>query len=398
LSAKYDICVVGGGGRAGLGLSLAFATRGVRVRIYDTNTNVVEKIRRGEMPFLERDGETCLRKALAEGNLDISAAPDSMRGVPTVIVIIGTPIDEFHNPDLKGFIRCFDDMRPSLTNDQLLILRSTVYPGVTDWLRDYLDRAGLNPLIAFCPERIVEGHALRELATLPQIVSGVTPEAEQKAADLFLRIAPTVVRMHPMEAEFGKLFANVYRYIQFAAANQFFMMATAAGLDFYKILEGLKRDYPRLSDLPGAGFAAGPCLFKDTMQLSSFSDNKFGLGYSAMLVNEGLPSFVVDQMAKKHHLPSLKVGILGMAFKANSDNIRSSLSYKLKKLLQLRAKEVLTADPFVKDDPELVPIETLLTNSDLIVIGTGHVQFRSLDMHGKPVVDIWNFFGKGCTI
>lgn len=398
MNASHDVCVVGGGGRVGLGLALVFASRGLRVLIYDIDTAVLETIGRGRMPFFERDAEPLLREALDSGRVRLSSLPESVRGVPNVVVIIGTPIDEFLNPDLKAFVRCFDQMRPSLTDDQLLILRSTVYPGITDWLRSHLARQGLNSPIAFCPERIVEGNAVRELQTLPQIVSGLSPQAEERAAELFLRIAPSVVRMKPMEAEFAKLFANAYRYIQFAAANQFFMMATAAGLDFYRILEGMKRDYPRLADLPRAGFAAGPCLFKDTMQLSAFYDNQFSLGQSAMLVNEGLPLFLVEQMAKKYDLASMTVGILGMAFKADSDNTRSSLSYKLKKLLNLRAMRVLAADPLVTSDSELVPVETLVHEADLVVIAMGHSQFRSLDLKGKPVVDVWNYFGKGCRI
>ncbi len=398
MSPTPQLCVVGGGGRVGLGLSLVFASRGVPVLIYDVDKKVLEKIGRGEMPFAERDAQPLLEKALKAGNLQLSSQPESVRGVPNVIVIIGTPIDEFHNPDFKAFIRCFDQMSASLSDDQLIILRSTVYPGVTEWLQGYLARHGLRPSIAFCPERIVEGHAVKELQTLPQIVSGLTPEAEERAVVLFRNIASSIVCMKPKEAEFAKLFANAYRYIQFAAANQFFMMATAAGLDFYRILDGMKRDYPRLSDLPRAGFAAGPCLFKDTLQLSAFYDNQFTLGYSAMFVNEGLPRFLVGRMASKYDLESMTVGILGMAFKADSDNPRSSLSYKLKKLLQFRAKRVLTADPLVTNDPDLVPVKTLIDDSDLIVIATAHSQFASLDLKGKPIVDICNYLGKGCRL
>lgn len=398
MSSTHQLCVVGGAGRVGLGLSLVFASKGQRVLIYDIDETVLGKIGRGELPFFERDAQPLLQKALDSGTLELSSRSESVRGIPNVIVIIGTPIDKFHNPDLSAFVRCFDQMRSSLSDDQLIILRSTVYPGVTKWLQGYLAQHGLKPSIAFCPERIVEGHAVRELQTLPQIVSGLTPEAEERAAALFLRIAPSTVRMQPMEAEFAKLFANAYRYIQFAAANQFFMMATDAGLDFYRILEGMKHNYPRLSDLPRAGFAAGPCLFKDTLQLSEFYDNRFTLGYSSMLVNEGLPRFIVNQMATRHDLGSMTVGILGMAFKADSDNPRSSLSYKLKKLLQLRARRVLTADPLVKNDPDLIPAETLIGDSDLIVIATAHSQFASLDLRGKPVVDVCNYFGKGCWL
>ena len=102
--------------------------------------------------------------------------------------------------------------------------------------------------------------------------------------------------LEPEEAELAKLFTNTWRYIKFAAANQFYMMANDRGLDFERIRQGIALDYPRAADLPGAGFAAGPCLLKDTMQLAAFSDNTFALGHSAMLVNEGLPLYLVSRL------------------------------------------------------------------------------------------------------
>ena len=143
----------------------------------------------------------------------------------------------------------------------------------------------------------MEGRAVEELQTLPQIVSGATPEAEEAAARVFSRIAPEIVRLSPVEAELAKLFTNAYRYVQFSVANQFYMIAAAANVDYYRVVEGMKRNYPRSKAFPGAGFTAGPCLLKDTMQLATFYRNQFGLGFQAMLVNEGMPQFVVDRIA-----------------------------------------------------------------------------------------------------
>jgi UDP-N-acetyl-D-mannosaminuronic acid dehydrogenase len=247
--------------------------------------------------------------------------------------------------------------------------------------------------MAFCPERVVQGHSLNELQQLPQIVSGVTPEAEEAAARLFSTIAPSIVRMKPKEAEFAKLFSNAYRYIQFAAANQFYMMVEAAGLEYHRVLAGMKQDYPRLRDLPGPGLAAGPCLFKDTLQLAAYAHNQFGLGYSAIQVNEGLPTFLIGQLAKNYPLSKLTVGLLGMAFKSESDDVRASLSYKLKKLLRFEARDVLTTDPFVREDPDLLPLETVLARSDVLILCVPHNAYRGLTIT-KPVVDVWNFYKK----
>jgi len=200
------------------------------------------------------------------------------------------------------------------------------------------------------------------------------------------------VRMVPTEAEFAKLFSNAYRYIQFAATNQFFMMVQSAGLDYHRLLAGLKDDYPRMRDLPGPGLAAGPCLYKDTLQLAAFSNHQFSLGYSAIQVNEGLPAYLLLQLENKYNLREMTVGLLGMAFKAESDDIRSSLSYKLKKLLRHKAHRVLTTDPFVTNDAELRPVEEVVAKSDVLLVCVPHASYRQLDLTGKTVVDIWNLY------
>ena len=208
--------------------------------------------------------------------------------------------------------------------------------------------------MAFCPERVVQGYGLKELREMPQIVSGTTPEAEQEAAALFERIAPEVVVVTPMEAEFAKLFANAYRYIEFAATNEFYLIAKAAGVDYQRVLAAMKHNYPRLKSMPRPGFAAGPCLVKDTMQLSAFASNRFGLGHAALLINEGLVLHVIDDIKRRFDLANTTVGLLGMAFKAESDDVRASLSYKFKKVLAGQARAVLTTDPFVTTDPDLI--------------------------------------------
>ena len=181
----------------------------------------------------------------------------------------------------------------------LIVLRSTVFPGTTDWLASYLQANGRKLKMAFCPERVVQGYGLKELREMPQVVSGTTPEAEREAADLFERIAPEVVVLSPIEAEFGKLFANAYRYIEFAVTNEFYLIAKSAGVDYQRVLGAMKHEYPRLKAMPRPGFAAGPCLVKDTMQLSAFARNQFSLGHAALLINEGLVLHVVDDIKRQ---------------------------------------------------------------------------------------------------
>jgi UDP-N-acetyl-D-mannosaminuronic acid dehydrogenase len=378
-----------------LPLSVVFASKKRRVLIYDLNQQSMDIIRSGRMPFREQDADPLLRDALSQGLLSFTSRADDVAGAQAVVITIGTPVDEFLTPSLRVMTRCLDDLLPFLSPKQLIVIRSTVYPGVTDSMARYAQSKGKILKLAFCPERIVEGHAIEELQSLPQIVSGTTAEAEDDAAALFSLIAPQVVRLAPMEAELVKLFSNAYRYIEFAVSNQFYMIASAANVDYYRILEGMKRDYPRSRDFPRAGLTAGPCLFKDTMQLASFYRNQFGLGFDAMLVNEGIPQFIVDRLDAQYPLERMTVGLLGMAFKAESDDPRFSLSYKLKKILAIRAKSVLTTDPYVQSDPALLPLEEVVRKSDILILCAPHRAYRNLDPGHKIIVDIWNFWGKG---
>jgi UDP-N-acetyl-D-mannosaminuronic acid dehydrogenase len=378
----------------GLPLSIVFASKNRRVLIYDLNWEVIETIRAGRMPFMELGAEPLLQEVLAKDLLTFTNRAQDVGNARVVIITIGTPVDEFLTPSLRVMTRCLDDLLPYLSDDQLIVIRSTVYPGVTESMAKYALSKGKRLRLAFCPERIVEGHAIEELQTLPQIVSGTTAEAEEEAAALFCLIAPEVVRLAPIEAELAKVFTNAYRYIQFAVSNQFYMIASAANLDYYRILDGMQRNYPRSKHFPLAGFAAGPCLFKDTMQLASFYRNQFGLGFQAMLVNEGMPQFVVDRLDAAYPLDQMTVGLLGMAYKAESDDPRFSLSYKLKKILMFRAKDVLTTDPYVKNDPALLELDEVTRRSDVLVLCVPHKAYSGLKLGHKVVVDIWNFWGK----
>ena len=394
---KYDVVVVGGAGHVGLPLAIAFASRGLKVCIYDINEKSVATILGGDLPFREVGAQEVLRKVLDDASLSVSTEEEVIGQGEHVVVVIGTPVDEHLNPDPHAVPKALHDGHHHLRTGQLVILRSTVYPGVTKRVEKMLADEGVRVDVAFCPERIAEGKAMQELFSLPQIVSARTPEVRARAGALFRHLTDSIVELEPEEAELAKLFTNTWRYIKFAAANQFYVMANDHGLDYDVIRKALAFDYPRASDMPGAGFAAGPCLFKDTMQLAAFMDNSFVLGHSAMLVNEGLPLYLVSRLEAKHDLANLTVGILGMAFKGESDDIRSSLSYKLKRILEFRAGKVLCTDPYVTVDGSLSSLDEVLAQADVLVIGAPHQEYRSLST-SRQVVDVWNLLGRGTTV
>ena len=384
-----DVTVVGGAGHVGIPLVLALAEAGLRVNVNDLNQTSLNTLESGRLPFIESGAEEVLAKVLAGKRLVFTNSSNRISTSGPVIITIGTPIDEFLNPVRRVVQDCIDAMLPRLADGQLLVLRSTVFPGTTDWLASYLKAQGRNLKVAFCPERVVQGFGLKELREMPQIVSGTTPQAERDAAALFERITPEVVLVRPIEAEFAKLFSNAYRYIEFAATNEFYLVAKSAGVDYQRVLKAMKHNYPRLKSMPRPGFAAGPCLVKDTMQLSAFARNQFGLGHAALLINEGLVLHVVEDLKRHYDLATMAVGLLGMAFKAESDDTRASLSYKFKKVLNGQARAIMTTDPFVTTDPDLMPLDAVIAQSDLMILCAPHAVYRDADFKGKPVFDVW---------
>jgi UDP-N-acetyl-D-mannosaminuronic acid dehydrogenase len=391
------VVVVGGCGHVGLPLAVVLADHGHQVVSFDIDSDVVKRVNAGEAPFLEPGLDDLLARTRAAGGFEATDDPASIAAAEVVIVVIGTPVDDHLNPDPSTVVNALAQCAPHMADGQLVVLRSTIYPGVTSRVEQMLRDRGLGCQVVFCPERIAEGFAIRELTTLPQIVGGREPEAIERAEELFRSIGISTVVVTPEEAELAKLFTNTWRYIKFAAANQFWLMANEAGVDYTRVRHAITFEYPRAADVPGAGFAAGPCLFKDTMQLAAFTNNNFVLGHSAMLVNEGLPLYVVDRVAQRFDIGSMTVGILGMAFKSESDDTRSSLSYKLRRILRFRAREVLTTDPYVATDTTLSPLEEVVARADLLIIGAPHRAYADLACD-VPVIDIWNLRGEGSLI
>jgi UDP-N-acetyl-D-mannosaminuronic acid dehydrogenase len=305
---------------------------------------------------------------------------------------VGTPVDEHLNPMHEQLWRFFDEIGQHLRGDQIVILRSTVYPGTTSSIRRRLKKKLPGIEVCFACERILEGKAMEELYKLPQIIAGENTLAVEEVAGLFRNLTPEIIVTGCIEAELTKLFNNSWRYIQFATANQFYMISEMYGANFYEIYSAMTHNYPRAANFPRPGFAAGPCLFKDTMQLNAFANNNFHIGSSAMLINEGLPNFLVSRLKLSHDLSEMTVGILGMAFKGESDDARESLSYKLRKILLTEASEVLCSDEYICD-ARFVPAEELIRRADVVMIGAPHKAYKALDYSGKVLVDVWNLAG-----
>jgi UDP-N-acetyl-D-mannosaminuronic acid dehydrogenase len=384
------LVIIGGCGHVGLPLGIVFANCGINVVLLDVSTERIATVNSGRTPFME-DAAAEHLKAVIGKTLLATSDSSCLKTADTAIAVVGTPVDEHLNPTVTELYRNIDATIDILPEGALLVLRSTVYPGVTKLVYDRVQSRGRKIHVAFCPERIAEGKAMEEIRSLPQIISAFEPEALQRVRELFSIINDELIELTPLEAELAKLFTNSWRYLNFAVSNQFYLLAESYGLDFYRIYEAVTRRYPRMKSFARAGFAAGPCLLKDTLQLSAFSGNNFFMGHAAMLVNEGLPNFVVSQL-RSSGLRDKTVAILGMAFKGDSDDKRESLSYKLRKLLVLESKEVLCTDPYVQDE-DFVSLEDAIQRADIIILGAPHTVYRALRIpQGKQVVDIWGFW------
>ena len=389
---RNNICVIGGAGHVGTPLGLVLSSKGYNVTLIDKNKKNIQSINRGQMPFLEEGSSKLLKKMIYKKKIFATEKLSEVKISKYIIVCIGTPINNQLNPQLKSFLNFFYNLKKFLNKIHIIIIRSSVYPGICDKVFDIIKSKCVN--LSYCPERIVQGKAIVELPKLSQIISGKNNKAKIESGKIFKKITKKVIYTEIIEAELIKLFSNAYRYINFSISNQFYMICKNQNLDFSKIRNIMRDDYKRNANIPMAGFTAGPCLLKDTMQLSSFYNHKFSLGHTAMSINEGLPKFLIKQLEKKYNLRKKTVGVLGLTFKSDTDDIRDSLAIKLIRQLKLKKIKTLQSDEYYIDKDN-VHKDTLIKKSDIIIISTPHKSYKNLKISKKKeLVDIWGLIEK----
>ncbi len=389
---KFDVCIVGGAGHIGLPLGLLLKSKNKRVVLYDKNTKIINKINSGIMPFIEKGANKLLKKnkekIFATNNIKY------IKNVKIVIVCIGTPITNNLKPNFKYFFRLFEELKSHLNKDQVIIIRSSIYPGSCRKIINILGKKFKH--ISYCPERVVQGLAIKELPKLPQIVTGLSKKSIFVSKKLFKLICKKIIVTTILEAELIKLFSNAWRYINFSISNEFYMICKNLNINYSQLRKIMINGYSRNKDMPLAGFAAGPCLFKDTIQLSAFLKNNFILGKTATLINENLPNFILKKL-KEEYKSKLKyktIGVLGLAFKADIDDARDSLSIKLIKLIKKNKLKVVFSDEYIKH-PEGISKKNLVKFADIIIIATPHKAYNKIKFpKNKKIVDTWGIFEK----
>ncbi len=385
---KYDVTIIGGAGHVGLPLGLSFANKKIKVCLLDINKKNLNKIKNGIMPFIEYGAERILKKTIKNNYIDVTDNPVVISKSKYVFITLGTPVDEFSNPKINLFLGVIKKYKKFFRKEQIIIIRSSVFPNICSHIKRILGEK-IKWNIAYCPERIVQGYSIKELSKLPQIISGFTKKSITESDKLFKKITNKTIKCSIEEAELAKLFTNSLRYIQFAISNQFYMIADSNNINFDNLRSIMTFGYERAEKLPSAGFAAGPCLLKDTMQLHSFIDNKFLLGQASMMINESLPNYIISKIEKKFKLNNLNVGILGMSFKANIDDTRDSLSFKLKKQLEFKNCTVRCSDYHI-DDNSFFPENELIKKSKVIIIAVPHDKYKKINFpKDKLIINLW---------
>jgi UDP-N-acetyl-D-mannosaminuronic acid dehydrogenase len=387
---SLNVAVVGGAGRVGLPLSFYIAKSNINVFSIDIDEEKITLVKNKKTTFVE-DGLKDLINKQEKFKIHFTSDLNYIKKCDIVFVAIGTPLDSYLNPDYKYFFRNFTEISNYFKKKQLIILRSTLFPGTSKIVCNQLRNK--NVKVAFCPERISQGNALKELKKLPQIISAEDDKTAKLCADFFAKIGiKSIIKCEFEEAEVTKLLCNSWRYLKFAIANQFYSICEDKNLDFRKIRKIMMFDYDRANDFPKSGFAAGPCLLKDTMQLSAYSRNQFTFANPAMVSNETLPDFLISKLKKNNLLKGVKIGILGMAFKPNNDDIRDSLAYKLKKKLEHEEAIVMCTDVYIRNN-NFFSLKKTLKECRVIFIGCPHKEYKNIKFKKSvKIIDCWDYY------
>ena len=388
MSIKKNISIIGGAGHVGFPLALAFANKNFNVNLIDLNTKNLNKIRNGEVPFYEIGAKNILKKSLQKKKIFFSKDLKSVKKSKYIIVCIGTPINSKLSPQTKKFFYFFSALLKNINKEQIIIIRSSVYPGIIEKISKKYKN--INNNISYCPERIVQSKALVELPILPQIVSGTSNKAINESVKLFKKITKKIIISSIKEAELVKLYSNANRYINFAIANQLYLMCEQQNVDFQNVRKLMMQGYQRNINLPSAGFSAGPCLLKDTMQLRTFYKGNFELGMAAMKINQNnLIELIINKIKNIKNYRKITIGLMGVAFKAETDDTRDSLAIQiLNKLNKMKLKIIYTDEYYI--DKKIYKLDSFIKKSDLIIIGAPHKKYKKIKFpKNKKYIDVW---------
>jgi UDP-N-acetyl-D-mannosaminuronic acid dehydrogenase len=399
---QHDVCVIGLG-RVGLPLALSFTDAGLSVLGVDNDPDVLAALRERRMPFKEPGTD----ELLARVDLELSHRAADGATARSIVLTLGTPSFSHIEIDMGDIRSVLDDLLPLLQEGQLVVLRSTVAPGTTEFVAGYLEKhrgftVGEDVFVAHVPERIAADRFLEEIGTLPCIVGGVGEGSGERAAELFAPLGAPIVQTTPVQAELAKIWTNIFRYATFALPNLLMMDCERYDANVFEVIELINRDYPR-GGIGQPGLTAGTCLRKD-FTFSEEKSNAPGMLLAVSRVHESVPLFLVDGVKRRlgGGLRERRVAVLGLAFKRDTDDERDSLSHKLIRLLERELADVAVHDPVVATPTS--GFEEAIAEADVVIVATNHSAFSRpealqaiAERAGADclVVDPWNALGTG---
>ena len=402
-----DVAVIGLG-YIGLPTAAILAENGVRVHGVDVSQRTVDAVNAGTVPFVEPDLADFVERNVKAGRLSASLNTPQ---ADAYIVAVPTPFKDGHSPDLGYIEAAARGLAPQLRGGELVILESTSPPGATEHMAAVIREArpdldGVTLDFAHCPERVLPGRVMIELVTNDRIVGGSTPEAAQRAKQLYEAFCQGEILVTDcVTAEMAKLVENSFRDVNIAFANELSLICSDLGIDVWELIE-LANHHPRVNILqPGPG-VGGHCIAVDPWFIVDAAPQTARIIRAAREINDGKPKWVVEQ-AKAAAFDVQQatgrapvVAVLGLAFKPNIDDLRESpaLNIAIEVAQQFTGSRILVVEPHVeelpaalagRDNVELVPAEDGIREADVVLLLVDHDAFASLGAttEGKKVID-----------
>jgi UDP-N-acetyl-D-glucosamine dehydrogenase len=400
-----EVSVVGLG-YVGLPVAIISAKKGHKVIGIDLNKERVEKINQGVSPMEDEYVRLNLKKGLFKASFDYSDIKNS----EVIIICVPTPVKENHQTDLSYVEKASESIAKNIKKGALVILESTVYPGTTEevilpiLLKNGLKRTDF--FLSHCPERIDPGAKAWPVEKIPRVVGGIDGESTEKTKKFYESIidAPITPVKGSKEAEATKIMENTFRDINIAFVNEMAKSFDKAGIDIKEVIRGAStKPFAFVPHYPGCG-VGGHCIAVDPYYLiNKAKEYDFDHEFLrlARKINESMPDYTIELLEtelKKLNktIKGAKVGLLGLAYKANIDDVRESPSLEILKILKEKGAKVTTFDPFVKTDAS--SLKEILSTVDYVILATAHTAFKEMHQEDlkniKIIIDGRNFLDK----
>tara|TARA_Y100000310_G_scaffold313699_1_gene362368 strand:+ start:4554 stop:5822 length:1269 start_codon:yes stop_codon:yes gene_type:complete len=377
-------------GYVGLPLACLCAEKNFDVYGVDIDKVKVSLINEGVSPIDDPDLKENVKKS--KGKIKATTSfEDTIRNSSIVIVCVPTPVDKNHTPNLEPLKDSCKAISKSLQKETLVVIESTVFPGsVEEIVLPILKKSKVDFYLAHCPERIDPGNKKWTIKNLPRVVGGITKEATKKAAEFYRSLIDAdVIELSSIKAaEATKIMENTFRDINIAFMNEMAMSFDKAGIDIFEVIKGAStKPFAFMPHYPGSG-VGGHCIPVDPYYLIERAKQ---IGFShrflnlAREINNNMPDYTVNLLEKelqklKKTIKNAKIGVLGLAYKANVDDIRESPALKIIEILKAKNADILVFDPYVKRDTHAKNLDELMQKSDYIILATDHNEFKNVDL------------------